>query len=129
MVFPVRVQVSSFASKVTVNVVFTVCYVKQSLFLTWHISVFKYHLPWWLSDKESPCNAWDMGIIPRSGRSPGGGRGNPLQYSRLENPMDRGAWRATVNGVTRKNRSFVAFHSITYNLVERLFSREHAKID
>ena len=42
----------------------------------------------------------DAGSIPRLGRSPGGGNGNPLQYSCLENPMDRGAWRATVHGVT-----------------------------
>ena len=41
-----------------------------------------------------------MGIIPASGRSPGGGHGNPVQYSCLENPMDRGAWRATVHRVT-----------------------------
>ena len=46
----------------------------------------------WLSSKESACNAEDLGSIPRFGRSPGGGRGNPLQYSCLENPMDRGAW-------------------------------------
>ena len=43
----------------------------------------------------------DLGSIPGSGRSPGGGHGNPLQYSRLENPMDRGAWRATVHGVAQ----------------------------
>ena len=43
----------------------------------------------------------DMGSIPGSGRSPGGGHGNPLQDSCLENPMDRRAWRATVRGVTR----------------------------
>ena len=41
----------------------------------------------------------DKGLIPGPGRSPGGGSGNPLQYSCLENPMDRGAWRATVHGV------------------------------
>ena len=41
----------------------------------------------------------DMGSIPGLGRSPGGGHGNPLQYSCLENPMDRGAWWATVHGV------------------------------
>ena len=41
------------------------------------------------------------GSIPGSGRSPGGGQGNPLQYSCLENPMDRGAWQATVHGVTQ----------------------------
>ena len=43
----------------------------------------------------------DLGSIPGSGRSPGGGRGNPLQYPCLENPMDRGAWRATVRGLHR----------------------------
>ena len=42
-----------------------------------------------------------LGPIPGSRRSPGGGNGNPLQYSCLENPMDRGAWQATVKGVTR----------------------------
>ena len=50
--------------------------------------------------KESACGAGDLGLIPGSGRSPGGGHGNPLQYSCLENPMDRGAWQATVLGVT-----------------------------
>ena len=43
----------------------------------------------------------DMGSIPVSRRSPGGGHGNPLQYSRLENPMDRGAWQATVHKVAQ----------------------------
>ena len=51
--------------------------------------------------KESACNAGDLGSIPGSERSPGEGNGNPLQYSWLENPMDRGAWQATVQGVTR----------------------------
>ena len=45
----------------------------------------------------------DMGSIPGSERSPGGGPGNPLQCSCLENPMDRGAWQATVHGVTKKS--------------------------
>ena len=49
--------------------------------------------------KESPCDAGDMGLIPGLGRSPGEGHGNPLPYSCLVNPMDRGAWRATVHGV------------------------------
>ena len=51
--------------------------------------------------KESACSAGDLGSIPESGRSPGEGNGNPLQYSCLENPMDRGSWWATVHGVTR----------------------------
>ena len=46
-------------------------------------------------------DAGDSGLIPGSGRSPGGRNGNPLQYSCLENPMDRGDWQATVHGVTR----------------------------
>ena len=52
-------------------------------------------------DKESACNAGDPGSIPASGRSPGEGNGHPLQYSSLENPMDRGAWQASVHGITR----------------------------
>ena len=61
-------------------------------------------LSWWLSGKESACNARDTrdaGSIPGSGRSPGGGHGNPLQYSCPENPMHRGAWWATVHRVTK----------------------------
>ena len=50
--------------------------------------------------KESACNAGDPGSIPGLGRSLGGGNGNLLQYSCLKNSMDRGAWRATVHGVT-----------------------------
>ena len=51
--------------------------------------------------KESAYNAGDQGSIPRSARSPGERNGNPFQYSCLENSMDRGAWRATVRGVTK----------------------------
>ena len=51
--------------------------------------------------KESACNAGDLGSIPGLGRSPGEGNGNPPQYSRLENPMDRGACQATDNGIAR----------------------------
>jgi len=51
--------------------------------------------------KESICNAGDPGLIPVLGRFPGEGNGNPLQYSCLENPMDRGAWWATIHGVVR----------------------------
>ena len=56
--------------------------------------------------KESSCSArdsGDVGLIPGSGRSPGGGHGKPLQYSCLENPMDRGAWWATVHGVAKSH--------------------------
>ena len=51
--------------------------------------------------KESACNAGDPGLIPGLGRSPGEGNGYLLQYSCLENSMDRGAWRATAHGVTK----------------------------
>ena len=51
--------------------------------------------------KESTCKAGDLGSIPGSGRYPEEGNGNPLQYSGLENPMDRGAWWATVYGVAK----------------------------
>ena len=51
--------------------------------------------------KASACNAGDPGLIPGSGRSPGEGNGNPLQYSCLGNPMDGGAWWATVQGSQR----------------------------
>ena len=60
--------------------------------------------PQWLSGEASTCNAGDAGdagLIPGSGRSPGGGRGNPLQYPCLEIPMDRGAWQATIQGVAK----------------------------
>ena len=61
--------------------------------------------PQWLSSKEATCKegaSGDAGSIPGSERSPGGGHGNPLQYSCLENPMNRGAWRATVHGVAKE---------------------------
>ena len=51
--------------------------------------------------KESACNAGDPGSVPGSGRFPGEGNGNSLQYSCLENLMDRGAWQATVHGVAK----------------------------
>ena len=52
-------------------------------------------------DKQSVCNAGDLGSIPGLGRSPGEGKGNPLQYSCLENPMNRRAWQDTVHGVAK----------------------------
>ena len=51
--------------------------------------------------KNQPANAEIMGSIPGLGRSPGEGNGNPLQYSYLENPMDRGTWQTVVHGVTK----------------------------
>ena len=63
--------------------------------------------------KESACNKGDtrdLGLIPGSGRFPGGGDGNPLQYSCLENPLDRGAWRATIHGVAESDMTEVTEH-------------------
>ena len=70
--------------------------------------------PWWLSGKESACNAGVPGSIPGSGRSPGGGHGNPLQYSCLENPMDRGGWWATVHGVAKSRTRLSDEHLHTF---------------
>ena len=61
-------------------------------------------ISWWLSSKESVCQAGDtrdMNLIPGSGRSLRVGNGNPLQYSWLGNPMDKGAWWATVHGIAK----------------------------
>ena len=59
--------------------------------------------------KESACNAGDLGSIPGSGRSPGEGNGKPLQYSCLENPMDGGAWWATVHRVAKSQTQLSDF--------------------
>ena len=55
-------------------------------------------------DKDSACNEGDQGLIPESRRCPGEGSGYPLQYSCLEKPMDRGAWWAVVQGVTKSQK-------------------------
>ena len=69
---------------------------------------------WCFTDSgESACNAGDASAIPASGRPPGGGHDNPLQYSCLENPMDRGAWRGTVHGVT-KSQTNIHTYAHTY---------------
>ena len=60
--------------------------------------------------KASARNAGDLGSIPGSGRSPGEGNGNPLQYSCLENPMDGGAWWATVHRVSKTERLHFDFN-------------------
>ena len=65
------------------------------------VSMTAYLAPGGLDDKESACNAGGLGLIPELGRSPGEGNGYPLQYSCLQNPMDRGAWWVTVHGVAK----------------------------
>ena len=64
--------------------------------------------------KESACNAGDLGSIPGLGRSPGEGNGNPLHYSCLGNPMDRGAWWATVHGVVRVGYDWATSLSLSW---------------
>ena len=72
--------------------------------------------PGGLEGKESTCNTGDPGLIPGSGRSPGGGNGNPLQYYCLGNPMDRG-W-ATVHGVS-KSQIGLSTHTHTHTHTHR----------
>ena len=66
--------------------------------------------------KASACNAGEPGSIPGLRRSPGGGHGSPLQYSCLENPMDRGAWWAIVHQVTESDSSEATQHVRTERL-------------
>ena len=69
--------------------------------------------------KNPPANAGDMrdaDLIPRLGRSPGEGHGNPLQYSCLENPMDRGTWWATVHRVTKTQAQLKQLSTHAHNL-------------
>ena len=63
--------------------------------------------------EESACNAGDLGSIPGLGRSPGEGKGYPLQYSCLENSMDREIWQATVHGVATSQTLVSDFHTHT----------------
>ena len=77
-----------------------------------------------LAVKDPPAdagNARDVGLIPGSGRSPGGGHGNPLQYSSLENPMDRGAWWATVHGVAKSQTRLEQLSMHANNINELTF--------
>ena len=67
------------------------------------LNFFSYYLGHGSEVKATACNAGDPGSIPGWGRSPGEGNGNPLQYSCLENPMEGGAWEATVHGVAESN--------------------------
>ena len=65
--------------------------------------------------KNSPANAGDMGSVTGLGISPGTGKGNPFQYSCLQNFMDRGGWRAAVHGVTKNQHNGVTEHTGTHN--------------
>ena len=81
---------------------------KQMRFIQSLLLIYNKGLPWWLSGKESAYNGGDTDSIPGSGRSPKERNGNPLQYSCLGNPMDRGAWWAIVHGVTEESHDFAA---------------------
>ena len=91
-----------------------------------YIRICEWGLPRWLSGKESACQAGDAGLIPGSGRSPGRGNGNPLQYSCLENHMDRGAWQATVHGVIWVRHNWVSRHTYMHECIRAL--RVHGQI-
>ena len=73
--------------------------------------------PRWLRVKKSANNAGDAGFISGLGRSPGEGNGNPLQYSCLENSMDRGTWWATVHGIAEMNMTYHACTMYAYKCV------------
>ena len=72
------------------------------------------------------CNAGDLSSIPDLGRSPGEGNGNPLQYSCLENPMDRGSWQATVHGVAKSRTQLSDFTSLHFIQHEGPLEKEMA---
>ena len=77
--------------------------------------------------KESACNVGDMGSIPGLGRSPGGGHGNPLQYSCLENPMDRGAWWVQSTGSQRLGHDWASKRNTAQNWDNLLLLREPSR--
>ena len=89
-----------------------------------HMWICKWGLPRWLSGKESACQAGDASLILGSGRSPGRGNGNPLQYSCLENHMDRGAWQATVHGVVWVRHNWVSRHTYMNEYIRALCVHE-----
>ena len=93
-----------------INIEFIQSYKSQTQVLSFKLNIWILFIYLVISVLGFPCgsvvknlsaNVGDMGLIPGSGRSPGGGNGNPLQYSCLGNPMDRGAWQATVHGIAK----------------------------
>ena len=83
-------------------------------------------LPQWPSSIESTSKAGDVGLIPGSGRSLGGGNGNPLQYSYMKNPLDRGAWWAAIYGVTRSRTRLKRLNSSSSSSGFAIHSHESA---
>ena len=81
-------------------------------------------LPWWFSGKESACNAGDAGLIPGLGRSSGEANGKPLQNFCLDNPTDRGAWRATVRGIGKsRTRQQLSRQGARFLCVESVYRK------
>ena len=94
---------------------------------TWKNVGLNLGFPGGASSKGSTCHTGDLkdlGLIPGSGRSPGGGHGNPLQYSGLENPMDRGAWQATVHGSQRVRCGWSNLAHMPRNTCEGFYSQD-----
>ena len=76
--------------------------------------------------KESACKEGDPGLISGLGRSPGEGNGSPLQYACLENPMDRGAWRATVHGESHGERSLAGYSPWGHKELDMIVATWHS---
>ena len=76
--------------------------------------------------QESACNAGDLGSIPGLGRSSGEGKGYPLLYSVLENSMDRGAWKATVHGISKSQMQLNDFHFHFHVMTGECFSSSYS---
>ena len=81
-----------------------------------YLSIGNYNFPGVSVVTNLPSNAGDAGLIPASGRSTGKGNGNPLQYSYLGNPMDRGTWWATVHGIAKRVRNILATKTTFINM-------------
>ena len=115
---PSQAHFSSFLISHDGSIADTTCFVFQILLRLWIFGQVTSHqaLPRWSVGKESACNAGELGLIPGLERSPGVRNGNPLQYSYLENSMDRGAWRATVHGVAKSQTQLndLTWHSIAH---------------
>ena len=120
MVF-VFLWVTSFSIIISVSIHVVAKSIISYFFMT---VVFYCGLPPWLSSKESTCNAGvagDAGSIPGLGRSSGGGHVNLLQDSCLENPMDRGAWRATVHRISKSQVWLKQLNTHTYTVFYSIY--------
>ena len=99
---PEEINSGPLSVKLYLSTYFTICYISVGF-------------PGGSDDKESACNVGGLCLIPGLERSPGGGHGNPLQYSCLENSMDGGAWQATVHGVAKNQTRLKQLSTCEYN--------------